>query len=218
VVLVGAVGVIVGAVPSGERPGPEWTSRAPVRAARRRPGTMASQGSCSETFPNRADASCGRDLLQALHALASTPMGRDHSQRRFQPTGLPARRLLVRIALRQRHPNKQATLRLVARDQRLMVLLAAAASLVVLVGAVGGFQESLAHAAPLLLVLLPLLAGRFIGEDRIVRLAARACRRGRRPPVPAVPTGWLRRRRAVARGGRLIARGLAERPPPRLAV
>jgi hypothetical protein len=97
-----------------------------------------------------------------------------------------------------------------------MVLLAGLTSLLIFVAAVCGLHESLAYAAPLLVVLLPLLAGRFVGEDRIVRLASRR-RRARRPAVLLAPTGWLRGGHRVARGGRLIARGLAVRPPPLLA-
>ena len=104
-----------------------------------------------------------------------------------------------------------------ARDQRLMVLLTGLASLLVLVAGVAGFQESVAYAAPLLVVLLPLLAGRFLGEERITRLVVRARRRPRRAAALPVPTAWLRATRSVPRGGRLIARGLAVRPPPLLA-
>ena len=104
-----------------------------------------------------------------------------------------------------------------ARDQRLMVLLTGFASVVVLVAGVAGFEESLAYAAPLLVLLLPLLAGRFLGEDRIARFVVRARRRSRRAAALPVPTAWLRAPRSVPRGGRLIARGLAVRPPPLLA-
>jgi hypothetical protein len=48
-----------------------------------------------------------------------------------------------------------------------MVLPTGFVSLLVLVAGVAGFEESLAYAAPLLVVLLPLLAGRFLGEERI---------------------------------------------------
>jgi len=105
----------------------------------------------------------------------------------------------------------------VARDQRLMVLLTGFASLLVLVAGLTGYEESLAYAAPLLVVLLPLLAGRFLGEERIARLVVRARRRSRRAAALPVPTAWLRAVRSVPRGGRLIPRGLAVRPPPLLA-
>jgi hypothetical protein len=98
-----------------------------------------------------------------------------------------------------------------------MVILTGFASLLVLVAALSGFEDSLAYAGPLLVMLLPLLAGRFVGEDRIVRLAVRRSRRTRRPPVLVTPTAWLRGGPSVPRGGRLIARGLAVRPPPLLA-
>jgi hypothetical protein len=97
-----------------------------------------------------------------------------------------------------------------------MVFLAGLASLLVFVAALTGLHETLAYAAPLLVVLLPLLAGRFLGEDSIVRLATRG-RRPRRRALAIAPTGWLRGGHPVPRGGRLIARGLAVRPPPLLA-
>jgi hypothetical protein len=68
--------------------------------------------------------------------------------------------------------------------------------------------------APLLLFLATLVAGRYVGEERIAHLAARwrhpAARRrrvtllGRRPTAPVV----------LPRGGRLIAASLAHRGPP----
>ena len=71
--------------------------------------------------------------------------------------------------------------------------------------------------APLLLLLATLVAGRYVGEERIARLAARLRPRRRRPrvarlgcdqPDPVVPP----------RGGRLIAASLAQRGPPAVLV
>jgi hypothetical protein len=80
-----------------------------------------------------------------------------------------------------------------------------------------GLQTGFLYLAPALFLALPLLAGRYVGEDRVARLVAGMT--------------WLRRRRAahrllaqlpraprivLARGGRLLAVGLAERGPPSL--
>ena len=71
--------------------------------------------------------------------------------------------------------------------------------------------------APLLLLLATLVAGRYVGEERIARLAARLRPRRRRPhvarlgceqPAPVV----------LPRGGRLIAASLAQRGPPAVLV
>jgi hypothetical protein len=68
--------------------------------------------------------------------------------------------------------------------------------------------------APWLLVLAPLLAGRYVGERSLRRLArAVGPRRLHRRPAAAP----IRRRpaaRALARGGGLIGCSLAVRPPP----
>ena len=73
-------------------------------------------------------------------------------------------------------------------------------------------------AAPLLALLAPLLAGRYLGEEHIGRLAAaraavgHTVARARRTSAPLRPPGVL-----VPRGGRLLATSLAVRPPPALA-
>jgi hypothetical protein len=95
-----------------------------------------------------------------------------------------------------------------------MVIAAAVAAGTALLAAAFGLEQLLAYAGPLLALLLPLLAGRFIGEERIARVAGRR-RRGRRVPVAeAAPPTWHLRAALVPRGGRLIARSLAVRPPP----
>ncbi len=104
---------------------------------------------------------------------------------------------------------------MVGRDQRLMGASAGMACLATLLAALAGHTEVLAYAAPLLVLLLPLLAGRFVGEERIARAAARVRRARRpRPAVAAEPVTWLRGMTLIPRGGRLIARALAVRPPP----
>jgi hypothetical protein len=78
-----------------------------------------------------------------------------------------------------------------------------------------GVEAAVAYLAPALLILLPLLSGRYPGDEALVRVAGRLSRRAGRPPQ-APP---LRRRRAGAllpRGGRLVAFALAGRGPPLL--
>jgi hypothetical protein len=76
-----------------------------------------------------------------------------------------------------------------------------------------GIEAAVAYLAPALLILLPLLGGRYPGDEALARIAARRWRPARRPPQ-APP---LRRPRIVAllpRGGRLVAGALAGRGPP----
>ena len=69
-------------------------------------------------------------------------------------------------------------------------------------------------ASPALVLLLPLMAGRYVGEERLARLAARFVERVRRA-VPRLIARLPRAPRAlVPRGGRLLACSLAERGPP----
>jgi hypothetical protein len=74
-----------------------------------------------------------------------------------------------------------------ARDQRLLVLSAAVAAALACVLAVVGHPELLAYAAPLLVLALPLVLGRYLGEETLERRATvlgrielRAGRRWRR--------------------------------------
>jgi hypothetical protein len=100
------------------------------------------------------------------------------------------------------------------RDRRVLVALTLLSSLCLLAEAAGMLAPTLLYAAPLLIVALPLIAGRYVGEERIVRLA-RAVGRRRRPLARvALPAGTRRALRAIPRGGRLIASSLAVRPPP----
>jgi hypothetical protein len=68
--------------------------------------------------------------------------------------------------------------------------------------------------APILLFFLPLLAGRYIGADRIERLATR--RRTERLPTRAPSVAkWRAAELKIAHGGLLLARRLSGRAPPR---
>src|SRR4051794_23115946 len=79
-----------------------------------------------------------------------------------------------------------------------------------------GLNPDVLLAAPVLLLFLPLLAGRYVGEDGLLRLAARARPRWARPASSARPA--LRAPRTLARGGRLIAVALGQRGPPAAAL
>jgi hypothetical protein len=100
------------------------------------------------------------------------------------------------------------------RDRQLLFALAgltlALASLTLV-----GVHSDLLLAAPVLVFALPLLAGRYVGEEQLARLAAAFVAVRRRPAVRLVPT-VCRAPRRLPRGGRLIAASLAVRPPPAL--
>jgi len=76
-----------------------------------------------------------------------------------------------------------------------------------------GVHSDVLLALPALLFALPLLAGRYVGEERLARLAA-SYEGDRRRPAGSLPTTARRSLLAVPRGGRLIAASLAVRPPP----
>jgi hypothetical protein len=99
------------------------------------------------------------------------------------------------------------------RDQRLLLGLAALTLLFALVQSATGISADVLLAAPVLLLLLPLLAGRYLGEDGLARLTAVLAPRRRRPAV-ALLAPPRRAPRVLARGGRLIAVALAYRGPP----
>jgi hypothetical protein len=79
--------------------------------------------------------------------------------------------------------------------------------------ALSGSTDALLFLAPALLIVAPLVAGHYVGEELIARFAAKRTRRPRRfstaqspaPRQPAVP---------APHGTRLIAFSLAKRPPP----
>jgi hypothetical protein len=101
-----------------------------------------------------------------------------------------------------------------ARDQRLLALSAAVAAALACLLALAGHPELLAYAAPLLVVALPLVLGRYLGEETLDRLRARPKRRARHPLRATLPLSGRRTAALVPRGARLIAHSLAERGPP----
>jgi hypothetical protein len=98
------------------------------------------------------------------------------------------------------------------RDRHVLFGLAAL-TLVVAVLAHSGVSGDLLLALPALLFALPLLAGRYVGEERLARLAA-AFVTPRRAKAAPLPSTARRSPRSLPRGGRLIAASLAVRPPP----
>jgi hypothetical protein len=103
------------------------------------------------------------------------------------------------------------------RDQRLMLGAAFASSALLLLAALAGHAELLPYAAPVFLLAVPLLAGRYVGEEKLERMRS-GFRRGRRLPRAAAPRAGRRLAASFPRGGRLIADSLAERAPPLTAA
>src|SRR4051812_11123016 len=99
------------------------------------------------------------------------------------------------------------------RDQRILLGLAALTVLFAVVQSATGISGDVLLAAPALILLLPLLAGQYVGEDGIARLSAFVARPRRRLAF-ARPTELLRAPAVLAPGGRLIALALGPRGPP----
>jgi hypothetical protein len=99
----------------------------------------------------------------------------------------------------------------------MMLLAAGATTAALLVAALTGHMELVGYLSPLCAVGVPLLAGRYLGEDALERLRTRRSPARRRIAV-SVATGARRAAAAFPRGGRLIAQALAERGPPAPAL
>jgi hypothetical protein len=98
------------------------------------------------------------------------------------------------------------------RDRHILLALATLSLAFAIVQSATGISPDVLLAVPALLLLMPLLAGRYVGEDGLARLAGR-----REAPRRRTPARLGERRRASRvrpRGGRLIAAALAERGPP----
>ena len=83
---------------------------------------------------------------------------------------------------------------------------------------VPGLETGVLFLSPAIVLLASLLTGRYVGEDRLARLAA-ARRPPRRRDAPACDPALLgaaNRRPLMPRGGRLVATSMAVRPPPLL--
>ena len=103
------------------------------------------------------------------------------------------------------------------RDLRLLVFLAVVAMAWTVGESVAGLHEGFALLAPAVLLALPLLAGRHLGEDVLERVrCARAVPPARRRARAARLLPLRRDARPGLRGGLLLAAHLAHRPPPAL--
>jgi hypothetical protein len=108
----------------------------------------------------------------------------------------------------------------VRRDLRPLLAIAVLGVLLALADTVSGVHTGLLLLSPALVLLLPLLAGRYLGEETLGRLVARRAVppvRRARGGAAAVPVAGRHPRALVARGGLLLAAALAERGPPALA-
>jgi hypothetical protein len=103
------------------------------------------------------------------------------------------------------------------RDRHILLGLTLLSVALAVLQSVTGLSPDVLLAVPAALLLLPLLAGRYVGEDGLARLARS---RTALPPRRSPARIGARRRapRVLPRGGRLIAAALAERGPPALAA
>jgi hypothetical protein len=99
-------------------------------------------------------------------------------------------------------------------DLRLMGALGGLAVGVALAQSVSGLGAGLLLLAPALVLLLPLLAGRYLGEETLTRWKAAFVPRP--PRAAAALSARLPRlpRVAIAEGGALVGAGLGRRGPP----
>jgi hypothetical protein len=79
--------------------------------------------------------------------------------------------------------------------------------------AVTGSTDALLFLAPALLIVIPLLGGHYVGEELIVKLAAKRAR-PRRRGARSIARPLSSAENWAPRGARLIAFSLAKRPPP----
>jgi hypothetical protein len=101
-----------------------------------------------------------------------------------------------------------------SRGARLLLLATALAAFpVVLI--VPGLEAGVLFLAPAIVLLASLLTGRYVGEERLRRLAAAFRPHRRRRPRAAATARAARPRARMPRGGRLVGTSLAVRPPPR---
>jgi hypothetical protein len=98
------------------------------------------------------------------------------------------------------------------RHLRPLLLLCAIAITIAVAQTVVGLGAGLLFLAPALVLALPLLAGRYLGAERLQLIAARRSPRRQGAPMAARPPHGFPR--VLPRGGLLIAASLAVRPPP----
>jgi hypothetical protein len=81
-----------------------------------------------------------------------------------------------------------------------------------------GIGTGLLYLAPALLLALPLLHGRYVGERTVGRLAVARRAAPPRPTATALPASTRGPAARLPRGGRLVASAIATRPPPLLGL
>jgi hypothetical protein len=106
----------------------------------------------------------------------------------------------------------------VRRDLRPLFVVAVLGVAFAAAETVTGLDTGLLLLSPALVLLLPLLAGRYLGEETLERLVARRAPSRRRALPASSPLPRRRPRAVVSRGGRLIAAALAVRGPPPVTV
>jgi hypothetical protein len=102
------------------------------------------------------------------------------------------------------------------RALRSLAFLAAVLALWIATRSVDGLTMGWLVLAPALLLLVPLLGGRYVGESTLSRLSGRRTV-VRRRCIAAAPVRW-RVLDAAPHGGLLLARRIAGRAPPRAAI
>src|ERR687886_538508 len=202
-------------------------SRSPTRAAasiptwsRPRASACACSRSWRATGASTAPTAAARSGSRSTAARAASAAPPDARRRAATPhqtfVHVPASLRVLPSASAPAIPSLRCMPR---RDQRLLLGLAALTLAFALVQSATGISADVLLAAPALILLLPLLAGRYVGEDGIARLSAMVAA-ARRRPVAVRAAQPRRAPRVLARGGRLIAVALAHRGPPaaRLAL
>ena len=102
-----------------------------------------------------------------------------------------------------------------SRDLKIMLVLGVLFMALGVAVEIGGAHPDLLLISPLLCLAVPLLAGAYVGEERIARLAARvAARRAPRRRAPASSPQPRRAPALVVHGGRILGTARAVRPPP----
>ena len=99
------------------------------------------------------------------------------------------------------------------RDRLVLLSLALLVAAWMVAETLTGSHTGLLYLAPALTLAVPLILGRYVGEEQLAGLAKRSprspARRASRLPVPRSHV------RLMQRGGRLVASSRAKRPPPR---
>lgn len=100
------------------------------------------------------------------------------------------------------------------RDRHVLLGLAGLALGLMALAALGGAPDQALAFVPLLVLVLPLAGGRYVGEGSLARLGGARAPAHRAAIAEVAPAGLGAPRVLVVRGGRLIAASLAVRPPP----